>query len=89
MTMKKLYTFAASLLLGAAALQAQTIIDIVDADLVGGQTYNWTKKNNVYVLDGVVFLEDGGTLNIEAGTVVKFTPRADVGNPHFGYMPWC
>jgi hypothetical protein len=78
--MKKLYSLAASLFISIASIQAQTIIDIVDADLVGGQTYNWT-KNNVYVLDGVVFLEDGGTLNIEAGTVVKFTPRADVGNP--------
>jgi hypothetical protein len=78
--MKKIYSIATSLLLGFASVQAQNIIDIVDADLVAGQTYNWT-KNNVYVLDGVVFLEDGGTLNIEAGTVVKFTPRADVGNP--------
>jgi hypothetical protein len=78
--MKKIYTIAASLFLGFASLQAQSIVDIVDADLVGGQTYNWT-NNNVYVLDGVVFLEDGGTLNIQAGTVIKFTPRADVGNP--------
>lgn len=78
--MKKIYSLATGLLLSVASLQAQNIVDIVDADLVGGQTYNWT-KNNVYVLDGVVFLEDGGTLNIEAGTVVKFTPRADVGNP--------
>jgi hypothetical protein len=78
--MKKFYSIAASLILGFATTQAQTIVDIVDADLVAGQTYNWT-KNNVYVLDGVVFLEDGGTLNIEAGTVIKFTPRADVGNP--------
>ena len=62
--MKKFYTIAASLLFGFTSLQAQSIINIVDADLVGGQTYNWT-KNNVYVLDGVVFLEDGGTLNIE------------------------
>lgn len=62
------------------AFQAQTIIPISDADLVGGETYQWT-KDNVYLLDGVVFLEAGGTLNIEAGTVVKFTDRADVGNP--------
>ncbi len=55
-------------------------IDITDGDLVGGQTYNWT-SNNTYVLDGLVFLEEGGVLNIEAGTVVKFTDRADVGNP--------
>lgn len=79
-TMKKIYTIAASLLLGIATVQSQNIIDIVDADLAAGQTYNWT-KNNVYVLDGVVYLEDGGLLNIEAGTVIKFTPRAEVGNP--------
>lgn len=78
--MKKIYTIAASLFVGMASVQSQNIVDIVDADLAGGQTYNWT-KNNEYVLDGVVFLEDGGTLNIEAGTVIKFTPRADVGNP--------
>ncbi len=56
------------------------VINIVDADLIGGQVYNWT-KNNTYILDGLVYLEDGGILNIEAGTVVKFTSRADVGNP--------
>ncbi len=56
------------------------VINIVDGDLIGGQVYNWT-KNNTYILDGLVFLEEGGVLNIEPGTVVKFTPRADVGNP--------
>lgn len=45
-------------------------INITDADL-GSATYNWT-KNNVYLLDGLVYLESGGRLNIEAGTVVKF-----------------
>ncbi len=55
-------------------------IYITDSDLNAGETYNWT-SNNTYVLDGLVFLEEGGVLNIEAGTVVKFTPRADVGNP--------
>jgi hypothetical protein len=28
-----------------------------------------------------VFLEPGGRLNIQAGTVIKFTDRADLGNP--------
>lgn len=60
--------------------QAPTTIKIVDSSLVAGKTYNWT-KNNTYLLDGLVFLETGGVLNIEAGTVVKFTSRADVGNP--------
>lgn len=56
------------------------IIHITDDDLTGGQTYHWT-KDHVYLLDGLVFLEAGGKLYIEAGTVLKFTPRADVGNP--------
>jgi hypothetical protein len=59
---------------------AQTVVNITDADIQPGQTVNWT-KDKVYLLDGLVFVESGSTLNIEAGTVVKFTPRADVGNP--------
>ena len=47
---------------------AQTVIK--DSDLEGGQTYTWT-KDNVYMIDGFVFLEAGGVLNIEAGTVIK------------------
>lgn len=77
--MKKLYSLAGTLALTLAAY-AQNIVNITDASLAGGQTYNWT-NNNEYVLDGLVFLESGGTLNIQEGTVVKFTPRADVGNP--------
>jgi hypothetical protein len=77
--MKRFYTLAGTLLLGLVS-NAQNIVNITDASLQGGQTYTWT-SNNEYVLDGLVFLEDGGNLNIQAGTVVKFTPRADVGNP--------
>jgi hypothetical protein len=61
-------------------LFAQPVIPITDADLASGQHYTWT-KDNIYLLDGLVFVEDGGSLTIEAGTVIKFTPRADVGNP--------
>ncbi|MBC6993979.1 T9SS type A sorting domain-containing protein [Lewinella lacunae] len=45
-------------------------IVIRDEDLVGGQTYNWG-SGNCYTLDGLVFLEADGTLNIEAGTVIR------------------
>ena len=75
---KHLYTFI--LLLSFVPFASSQIINIMDADLQGGQAYTWT-KNNTYLLDGLVFLEEGGILNIEAGTVIKFTPRADVGNP--------
>jgi hypothetical protein len=57
-----------SLLFSYMAAQAQ--ITITDADLTAGNTYNWT-ANNVYLLDGTVYLEAGATLNIEAGTVIK------------------
>ncbi len=59
---------------------SRPVVNITDASIAPGQTVNWT-KNNVYLLDGLVFVENGATLNIEAGTVIKFTPRADVGNP--------
>ena len=49
-------------------IQGETIC-IKDSDLVGEQTYNWT-KNNTYCLDGYVYLEEGGVLNIEAGTTI-------------------
>ncbi|MEL6659547.1 MAG: T9SS type A sorting domain-containing protein, partial [Bacteroidota bacterium] len=46
---------------------------ITDADLVADTEYNWT-PDNVYVLDGYVYLEAGGCLNIAPGTRVEFTP---------------
>lgn len=77
--MKKIYSLIGGLII-SVGISAQNIVNITDADLVGGQTYNWT-NNNVYLLDGLVFLESGGVLNIQEGTVIKFTPRADLGNP--------
>ena len=50
--------------------QIQAQIIITDDDLQGGNTYNWTNENE-YILDGIVVLEEGGVLNIQAGTVIK------------------
>lgn len=61
-----IYTFL--LTLCSVSLWADNIL-ITDADLVGGQTYNWT-ADNTYTLDGFVFLEAGGILNIEPGTQI-------------------
>lgn len=77
--MKHFYTTCLLLLAGLCA-GAQTTIDITDADLVAGQTYNWT-RNNIYVLEGTVFVEDGAILNIEAGTLVKFKPNVSGTEP--------
>ncbi|MCC6410245.1 MAG: T9SS type A sorting domain-containing protein [Saprospiraceae bacterium] len=67
-------------MLGFVQLSAQTVVNITDADILPGQTVNWT-KNNVYLLDGLVFVDSTATLNIEAGTVVKFTSNQTVGAP--------
>ncbi len=68
----KLYTLFVLAFLSAFSLTAQ--ITITDADLVENGTHNWT-NDNIYILDGPVFLEAGGTLNIEAGTVIKAKPN--------------
>lgn len=53
---------------------------ITDADLVAGETYNFTKDKQ-YMLDGLVYLEKGGKLNIEAGTVIKFKKSPSSSDP--------
>jgi hypothetical protein len=57
---------AAAVLLGATATQAATIV--VSTDITTSET--WT-ANNEYVLDLPVYVTNGATLTIEAGTVVR------------------
>lgn len=63
--MKK-FTLAIFSILVSLFAVAQTVT-VTDADLTGDAT--WT-SDNVYLLDGFVYLEEG-TLTIEAGTVIK------------------
>jgi hypothetical protein len=49
---------------------AQNLTTITDADLEPGETYVWTSDNE-YLLDGIVFVEEGAELYIEPGTVVR------------------
>ncbi len=51
-------------------LQAQNRVVVTDADLVGNTTYYWT-SDNIYELDKLVFLEEGGKLFIEPGTRIE------------------
>ena len=46
------------------------IVTVTDADIAPGSNVYWT-ADKTYVLDGRVFVDDGATLNIEAGTVIK------------------
>jgi hypothetical protein len=63
--MMKKFTFLIALIIMVVAANAQ--ITITDDDL--NNDTHWT-SDNVYMLDGFVFLEQG-TLTIEAGTVIK------------------
>ncbi len=57
----------------------KTRVDITDADLAAGQTYNWTADNDYY-LTGLVYVEDGATLNIAEGTTIRFTEETGADN---------
>ncbi len=52
-----------------------TDIQVFDSDIKAGETVNWS-SNNTYHLNGFIFVEEGATLNIEAGTVIKGMPGA-------------
>ena len=60
---------------GSASAQSDDVetrpeVAVTDSDINAGDVVRWT-ADNVYVLDGAVFVEDGAELHIEAGTVVK------------------
>lgn len=67
MNSKRLFLF---LILFSAQLFAQTEIRITDADIPVGSNVTFT-SDNVYILDGMVFVDSAATLTIEAGTVIK------------------
>ena len=69
--MNRLVTLLAAVALGTAA-QAQVV---VTNDIQANTT--WT-SNNEYVLDGLVFVENGATLTIQAGTVVRGRSRGEI-----------
>ncbi|MDZ7266692.1 MAG: T9SS C-terminal target domain-containing protein, partial [candidate division KSB1 bacterium] len=53
--------------------QNRPIVNVTDASIGPGQSVTWT-ADNVYLLNGFVFVEEGATLTIEAGTVIKGKP---------------
>lgn len=64
----KIFFYTLLIILSFTTINAAVIV-IGDDDLQDG-TYTWTADNE-YQLDGLVYLEAGGVLNIEAGTVIK------------------
>lgn len=58
------------------AVEGPAELYITDEDLADGE-YNWV-NDTTYFLTGLVYLEEGGVLNIEEGTTIRFT--ADAGD---------
>lgn len=77
--MKLRCTLFTAVVLSLMAVHAQTTVTITDGDLVGGQTYDWNSDTE-YLLDGLVFLEEGSRLNIAAGTIIKGKATATTGD---------
>ena len=65
--MKRLATLLAALLVAPLA-SAQTPTQTISADITSNTTWS---SNEVYLLDGLIFVRPGATLTIEAGTVIK------------------
>lgn len=64
--MKKFLLGCLAAALGFTSAQAQVVN--VSGEITSNTT--WT-KNNIYLLNGFVYVEDGATLTIEAGTIIK------------------
>ena len=62
---------AAIVALLPAAASAATV-DVVDADISPSSNVVWTADNE-YVLNGLVFVDEGATLTIQPGTVIKLS----------------
>ena len=54
----------------APTTSGQTKVQVTDASINAGDNVRWT-SNNIYVLNGVVLVEEGATLTIEPGTTVQ------------------
>lgn len=75
--MKKIY----SLLLAIVVLTTAQAADITKSGEITSSE-KWT-KDNVYMLDGFVFVKSGATLTIEAGTVVKGLSKSSITSGDF------
>jgi hypothetical protein len=58
---------------GYVRARGSNIVTVTDADIGPGQNVTWT-ADKTYLLNGFVFVEDGATLTIEPGTVIKGKP---------------
>jgi hypothetical protein len=71
--MKKTFTLISMVIAWSMTLSAAEEVWSDATMAAAGNHVNWT-SDNVYILEGFVFVNDGQTLNIEAGTVIKGKP---------------
>jgi len=71
--MKKFFTLIIVVFAWASSLVAAQEVWTDATMAAAGNEVSWTAEN-VYLLEGFVFVGDGQTLNIEAGTVIKGKP---------------
>lgn len=55
-------------------VESRPEVTVTDSDINAGDVVRWT-SGNVYILDGLVIVEDGAQLHIDAGTVIKAEDR--------------
>jgi len=68
----KTLIIAIALIISYGAVKAE-IITVTDSWINTGEKKYMT-SDNIYLLEGLVFVEDGSELHIEAGTVIKGKP---------------
>ena len=68
----RLYSILAVIIMCAYTSYAAEVT-VTDDWINSGETKTMT-SDNVYILDGLVFVEDGAKLNIDAGTIIKGKP---------------
>ncbi len=71
--MRKIFTLIAGLMAWSTGLFAAEEVWSSSTMDAAGNEVRWT-ADNVYILEGFVFVNDGQTLTIEAGTVIKGKP---------------
>ena len=69
-----LASFAPQAAFAQGDVEARPAVRVTDDSIMPGDHVHWTARN-VYILDGLVIVEDGAQLHIDAGTVIKAEDR--------------
>ena len=76
---KQIFQLLFFLFVSYIQIYGQNQVIVNDGDINEGETINWT-NDNVYLLDGYVFVEAGAVLTIDPGTVIKGAASPSTGD---------